>query len=342
MPSKRLTVGVVGVGAVGTVMGACLAEAGARIIAVDVPQRIAQIKKHGLRVVWEKRRLHQRVDTAESITALGAEHPDCLLLATKAYVLPKIMAEVGRVVAGNCAAISAENGIDTEAELARHIPQEHVSRMVINFAAGLDEIGAANVVWFNPPNSFGSLGRKVCPECKRVVDLLNVAGLTSEMVDAETIKKKAFLKTILTAALMPLCAVMGLTMREAMTGIATRQLAGDVVREGLAVAHGLGYDYGADIWKRCMGYLDKGGNHHPSMSVDLKAKRPTEIEFINGKILELGSDMENVPLEVNRVLVSMLMTQEVRNGTRKPEEFPDYIRRLKAADRSRSLLSEKW
>jgi ketopantoate reductase len=74
-----------------------------------------------------------------------------------------------------------------------------------------------------------------------------------------------------------------------------------------------------------MGYLDKGGDHHPSMTTDLQGKRATEIEFINGKILELGQQFKGLNLDVNRVMVSLIMSMEVRNGTREPGNFPEYL-----------------
>jgi ketopantoate reductase len=114
-------------------------------------------------------------------------------------------------------------------------------------------------------------------------------------------------------------------MKQAMEGPATRRLAGDLIREGLAVAERLGYDYGGDMYETCMGYLDKGGDHHPSMTADIRAKVPTEIDFINGKILEIGRSFDDLDLEVNRVMVSLLMTEEARIGVRRPDEFPDYL-----------------
>jgi 2-dehydropantoate 2-reductase len=308
-----------------------LAEAGARIVAADIPERIAQIKEHGLGLHWEEKHRAHEVETVDSIPELAYARPDCILVATKAYVLPKVMPAVADAAGKDCIVISAENGIETEAELARFLPPENVVRMVINFAAGLDEAGSARVVWFNPPNAFGALTEEKRPALERLVELLNSAGLKSEIVDTTTIKKRAFLKTILTSALMPLCSILGLTMKEAMSGKATRQIAGDVVTEGLAVARCLGYEYGEGIWEQCMGYLDKGGSHHPSMSVDLRNKRPTEIEFINGKLLEVGSQFGELTLEVNRVLVGMLMTQEVRNGTRAPDDMPAYLQPMPKA-----------
>jgi len=325
MPEEKLTVGVVGVGAIGTVLAACLSKAGANVVVTDLPPRIAQVKQDGLRVHWQNQDLCYRVAAVDSIGELGAIDPECILVATKAYILPKIAPAVAAAAGARCLVISAENGIDTEAELARHVPEENVGRMVINLAAGCTAEGAAHIIWFNPPNAFGLLADGRRGPIERLVELFNATGMTSEFVDPVTIKKKVFLKTVLTAALMPMCAVMGLTMKEAMTCQATRRLAGDVVSEGLAVGRRLGYEYGEGIWEECMGYLDKGGSHHPSMSIDIRNRQPTEIEFINGKLLEIGSRFGELRLEVNRVLVSLLMALELRNGTRGPGEFPSYI-----------------
>ncbi len=322
---RKLIIGVVGVGAVGTVLAGRLAEAGAGIIAADIPNRIAQIKRDGLRVRWADGDCEQRVDTVDSIRSLGQMHPDCIIVATKDYSLKQIMPEVAAAAGDDTIVISAENGIDTEDAMARHVPPHNVGRMVVNYAGGSDAEGVTRVIWFNPPNYFGLLTDREEPRLVRLVEMLNSVGLTSEIVSPTMIKKYAFLKTVLTSALMPICAVMNLTMKEAMSGKATRELAGDVVREGLSVAARCGHEYPEDMWQKCMGYLDKGGDHHPSMSVDLRSKRPTEIDFINGKILEIGRKFDNLELPVNRVVTALLMTQEVRNGTRKPDQIPDHV-----------------
>ncbi len=325
MAADKFTVGAVGAGAIETVVCACLAEAGVEVVAADLPERIAEIKKHGLRLHWGDRRISHAIGSVDSISALADVKPDCILVATKSYILPDIMAEVAAAAGEDCLVVSVANGIDTEVEMTHYLTADNVARMVINFAAGSDEGGFTRVVWFNPPNAFGLLADKENPNLERLVKALNTAGLTSEQVSGHTIKEKAFLKTILNSALMPLCSVMGITMKEAMTGTATRKLAGDVIHEGLAVAERLGYTYAPGVWETCMSYLDNGGNHHPSMSADTMNKRPTAIGFITGKLLEVGRQFSDLNLEVNRVLVSMLMTQEVRNGTRQPTDFPDYI-----------------
>ncbi|MEJ2720714.1 MAG: 2-dehydropantoate 2-reductase [bacterium] len=325
MARERFAVGAVGVGAVGSVVAACLAKAGAHVIAADLPHRLPQLKKNGLQVKWGEELLEQEIAAADSIRDLAGAAPDCVLVATKAVALKKIMPEVVEAVGRDCLVVSVHNGIDTEDEIAKYVPAGNVARMVVNFAGAIDAEGFVNVIWFNPPNFFGLLEAHDDPRLTRIIDMLNSVGMISEHVDTLTIKKKAFLKTILNSGLMPLCAILKLTMRQAMQGRATRKLVEDLIHEGIAVAGKLGYDYGDGIFETCMGYLDKGGDHHPSMSVDLECRVPTEIDFINGRILELGRGFDDLSLEVNRVLVSMLMTLEVRVGARAPDDFPDYL-----------------
>ncbi len=325
MPDEKLIVGVIGVGPIGTILASCLAEAGAEILAADLPHRLSHVKKQGLQMQWGEKRIEHRVSTADSIRSMAQAHPDFILIATKASILERIMPEVAEAAGRTCLVISAQNGIDPEDVIAGYVPPQNVCRMVINYAGGNDEKGVAHVNWFNPPNYFGFLVEHEDPKLKRFVEMLTSSGLTSELVDPITIKKKAFLKTVLNSSLMPLCAVMGLTMKEAMEGKATRSLVRDLVREGLDVASRLGYDYGEGILDQCMGYLDQGGSHHPSMSVDLKNKLLTEIDFINGKILEIGQRYEDLDLPVNRVMTSLVMSQEVINRTRKPDAIPGYV-----------------
>jgi len=40
--------------------------------------------------------------------------------------------------------------------------------------------------------------------------------------------------------------------------------------------------------KLCLRYLKNAGDHFPSLAVDLISKKPTEIDFFNGRIVKYG------------------------------------------------------
>ena len=53
--------------------------------------------------------------------------------------------------------------------------------------------------------------------------------------------------------------------------------------------------------------------------------RPTEIEYINGKIVKIGRMFNNIDVDLNMFFTSAIVTQEIRNGTRDEEDIPDYL-----------------
>ena len=74
-----------------------------------------------------------------------------------------------------------------------------------------------------------------------------------------------------------------------------------------------------------MEYLEGGGEHYPSMWFDLKARRPTEIEYINGKIVKIARMFRHCDVDLNMYFTSAIITQEIKNGTRAEEDVPDYL-----------------
>ena len=61
------------------------------------------------------------------------------------------------------------------------------------------------------------------------------------------------------------------------------------------------------------------------MWTDLKLKLPTEIEFINGAIVRTAMQFKDLDVDLNKFFVSMIVTEEIKNGSRDPEEIPEYL-----------------
>jgi 2-dehydropantoate 2-reductase len=205
------------------------------------------------------------------------------------------------------------------------IDKERVTRGVINFAGNVHEDGFANMNWFHPPNLIGPATERETTWSPLLEQILNGAGLTTVRVTHRDMKRQAFFKTILNAALNALCAAHGLTMAQAMRLKHTRRWARILMREGLTVAGLIGYNYGEDTLDRCMAYLDGGGEHYPSMWFDLRSKRPTEIEYINGKIVKIGRMFNDVDVRLNAFFTSAIITQEILAGNRAEDDIPDYL-----------------
>ena len=78
----------------------------------------------------------------------------------------------------------------------------------------------------------------------------------------------------------------------------------------LQVADAAGIHYDDNFLDHCMGYLDKAGHHKTSMHVDIENRSPTEIDFINGKIVEYGK-RHKIPTPYNTTITALIKGSEL-------------------------------
>jgi 2-dehydropantoate 2-reductase len=268
----------------------------------------------------------RKVPVLADLAQLKGQPLHTLFICTKTWSLKEILPALKEVLDPEALVISFQNGIGPEDDVARLFPKENVARGIVNYAGGISEdTGTSTLQWFNPPNYLGPVNKRDDPRLEELSAILSRAGLTTETIPHDETRKQVFYKTILNSALNALCAASGITMRAAMTYRHTRNLARMLIREGLQVATAVGYHYGEWALAECMQYLDKGGDHLPSMYYDLKARRRTEIEYINGKIVKVGLMFKQVDVDANMFFTAAIVTQEIKAGVREPEDIPEYL-----------------
>lgn len=334
-PNHSRPLAVLGAGPVGTILASDLCGLGERLLLVETSAaRREQIAAGGLRVegagLTAAALMPGPVLTLLSaLSELRGTDPWALLVCTKAYSLAEVAPILARVLPADTLVVCLQNGVGPEDQLLEHLPPQQVARGVVNFAGNLDhKTGLVHLQWFNPPNVLGPARGEGNGRLRRLAALWDRAGLTCEVVDEAEIRRRAFFKTILSAALNALCATSGITMREAMAHSHTRSLARLLLREGLSVAAAVGYAYGEDALERCMRYLESGGDHLPSMWSDLVHNRPTEIDYINGRIAQIGLGFKHLDVGANIFFTAAVITQEIKSGVRSPDDIPVYLRRF--------------
>ena len=322
------TIGIVGFGPVGTILGAYLARAGVTVYGVEyVPERVELINREGLQVRGHTdldqpiARCYSSIEELSQVRDLTA-----IFICTKTWAIKQVMVDYAKCSwPGDMRIAAFMNGIGPEDAIGEYLPKERVCRGVVNYAGNLQEDGSVVMNWFHPPNLIGPATDRTPRWSPRIRDILARSGLTTSQVSYWEMKKAAFFKTILNSALNALCSAHGLTMGQAMRLRHTRGKARVLLQEGLTVAAIVGYNYGEDALDRCIEYLEGGGDHYPSMWFDLKHRRPTEIDFINGKIVKIGRMFKGIDVDMNMYFTSAIVTQEIKNGTRDESDIPDYL-----------------
>jgi len=308
---------IVGIGPVGGVLGAYLAHAGHYVVLCDVQKpHLDAIKTRGLSVTGfvELTAVCERV--AYGISELSRFPAiDTIVIATKASVLPRLVPEIKKIARPGMRYISCQNGLDNEEFLAETFGPDRVLRIVVNYAGSQMGDGHILMSFFNPPNYIGALTAEGESLARRLAEMMSEAGL--ETYFTPQIKKYEWEKVILNAALSAMCALTRKPMKDMMDFEQTELLAGELMREGIEVAKASGVSLDEGFFEQGIQYLKKAGYHRTSMHQDILRRIPTEIDWLNGRIVERGRAV-GLQTPYNFTVTALIHGLEIKSGA--PEE----------------------
>jgi len=297
--------GIIGVGPTGGILAAHLAKAGHNVVLVDVNKNhMDKIKKKGLTLtnLKEFNVKFPKENICYCIDELENKKVDTVFIAVKAYYLNEILPKIKKVMEPQTTLISLQNGFDTEELIAEYVGEENTARIVVNYAGNIIEDGIIRMSFFNPPNYLGVISSEAEEKAKQIAEIINSTGL--ETIFTPEIKKFEWTKCILNT-ISPVCVTTRTTMKQTMGFTETREICKEILREGIEVARARGINFEPDFLDKAMSYLDKAGHHRVSMEADINAGHPTEIGFLNGKIVEYG-ELEGIPTPYNKLFVSLI------------------------------------
>jgi 2-dehydropantoate 2-reductase len=293
---------VVGCGAVGSLFAANLAQLDdVEVWAYDLAQdHVDAINRDGLRLGGAGEVLGRPRATSDA-----AELPPCEfgIVATKAMHTSAAIAATAHAFADGCVA-TVQNGLGNEEAIA-----EHVERVVrgTTFPAG-KIVAPGQVQWdVKGDTTFGPFEPKPAPaeEIERLADACTRAGMPAEAVaDA---RGPQWRKVIFNASTNPIGALTGLAHGRVCENPALRALVSALVDEGKAVASAQGIELDADPEELIdhAARPDVAYDHKASMLQDVEARRPTEIDYLNGGIVRFG-DEHGVATPHNRAIWALV------------------------------------
>ncbi len=299
---------VIGAGAVGCIVAAFLSKSNYKVTLCDVvPELIEPAASRGI-IIEGSETLEQKVTrTIESVDDLTDDVPDVIFICVKAAATPLIASAIEPFVKQGAYAVSWQNGIDTELELAKILGKERVMRAVVNFGCGLK--GPAHVVmpFHHPPHYVQELDPESRHAAVAVSQALSESGLQTERTD--DIVSMVWRKSIMNSAMNPVCAVTGLTMSKAMNDPLVFELIDALTIECIKIARANEISLGWNYYPYAMEYLRSAGDHKPSMLMDIINNRRTEVDYMNGKMIEYGHQ-SGTPTPYNHMIRGLVKAIE--------------------------------
>jgi 2-dehydropantoate 2-reductase len=307
---------VLGAGAIGAYVGAALTRGGADVTLIARGAHRHAMAEHGVRVQSPRGNFCARPEVTDDIAAVA--DADVVFVALKAYSLPAIAPQLGRLMAPGAAAIWAQNGIPWWYFQSLPPPPdgrrpEGVSADAAGIA-GLESVDPGGVIAasISPDRNIGCVvfcsTEIVEPGVIRHVegtrftigepdgsDSPRVRAISRAFADGglrapvdPRLRDQIWLKLVGNVAFNPITALTGATLGQLGTLPAMHDLLRALFAESAAVAARLGVTFPVSLDRR----LEAGiavGDHKTSMLQDLEAGKRLELECMTGAIVELAA-----------------------------------------------------
>lgn len=305
-----MKIAILGVGAMGSIYAALLAEAGHEVWAVDTwAAHLQAIAERGLRVEGASGdRIVSAIKTADHPAAVG--RADLYVIATKAAAV----GAVARAIAPFCdqasLVLTIQNGLGAGERIAKHLPTERVLLGVAEgFGASMKGPGHAH---HNAMRRIriGEMQGGMSARLERLVALWCQAGFQAQAyADIEQLIWEKFLCNVTFSA--P-CTVFDCTIGELMGDPERWAIALGCMREAYAVGRARNVAF---TFEDPEDYVTTFGRSmpdaRPSMLLDHHAKRRSEIDAINGQVAP-RAEVQGMDAPYNKTLTAIVRAREDR------------------------------
>ncbi|UYP46364.1 2-dehydropantoate 2-reductase [Candidatus Lokiarchaeum ossiferum] len=312
---------IIGAGSIGSFFGAKLALSGNQVLVYTDKKTSNYLLKHKLKLQDIGKTIHEVENFAlasplEKLLKVDESNlPNLCIISAKSYDLDSICIVYKPLLSKMKSLVLLQNGLGNEEVVYTHYPNMHIYRLITSNGAYLSSNGTvehrgAGKTFLSPwyPNSTDE-AHSIAKEMKNFVDALNSAGIPTTIATNShaEIWKKAFIN-------------IGINAIGALTGLANgsiiqvnelTQYCEMAVQEAINVAKLLGVQlqnenyYLQDVYN----VIHATSANKNSMLQDFIRRNPTEIEFLNGKIVILGKKL-GVPTPINGLLTALIKGKE--------------------------------
>ncbi|HWK42348.1 MAG TPA: ketopantoate reductase family protein [Croceibacterium sp.] len=299
---------ILGSGAMGCLYGAAFHRAGCAVTLVDVDRaHVDAINDGGLEL--DLRGGVERLPIPASLPGDVRDTAGLVVVFTKTFQTDRALAGVAAAIGPETYLLSLQNGLGNDTRLAAHADQNRV--LVGASTLPADLVGPGRV------RSHGDGGSKLYPAfggnpafAQQVADTLSLGGVPASL-DPE-IHAAIWSKAIFNAAMNPLCALTRRTPGFLGAHEESRAMIHTVVEEGVAAANASGVPIPAQpILDLTVVSMTDHADHEASMLQDVKAGRRTEVDAINGAIVE-AAKAAGLSVPVTETLWRLVKLEEAK------------------------------
>jgi len=299
---------ILGAGAMGSALGGALAKAGNEVVLVDVAKEtVDAVNSRGL-IVRDKTGHQETVKIPATDQPASVGSADLVVVFVKCYHTEGAVRSVTPIIGPSTTILSLQNGWGNGPTIGKVIGLEKVLLGVSYHSATL--LGPGQVLHAGQGNTFiGELDGTFSERLTAVTKMFNAAGIN--VTPTDSVLKEIWSKLALNAVTLPTSAAIQLTAERLLDAEEMQQLMKGILKEVVAVAQAqkiaLEFD---ERWQAISDLLGKlAANTKGSMLQDVERKRRTEIDVINGAVVDAGNRL-GIPTPYNNAMLWLIKALE--------------------------------
>lgn len=288
---------ILGAGAIGSLFGALLSKNN-NVTLVGRISHIGAIKKRGLEIKG-KTKLKLRIPAEDSINKIK-KIPDLLVISVKSYDTEKTIKKSKHLVDNNTHILSLQNGLDNVNKIEKFFDKKNISVCLTNHGAIFSKSGIIEHTG-KGKTIVGSLSNEKMKQSEKISNLFNKAGINTEI--STDIVKEIWKKAIINSSINTLTTFFRCKNGYLLENPILENLVEKICEESTQIANKEGLNLSLkDMIKKTKQVIKNTSENYSSMVQSFQKGKKTEIDSINGKIVEIGKKHGVKPM-MNELLV---------------------------------------
>ncbi|MBW1955986.1 MAG: 2-dehydropantoate 2-reductase [Deltaproteobacteria bacterium] len=300
-----MKIAVIGAGAMGSLFGALLAEAGSNVWLVDVwKEHVAAVNERGL--IFETKGKQRTVKIRATLDPAEVGSARLVIVFVKSTHTAAASRTAALLAGTDGTVLTLQNGMGNAELLAAAAPAEQIVVGTTSHGATLLGPGHIRHAGKGPTvigpwsKTGGGMNR-----AKDAAAVFNEASITTEVV--EEVLPVLWNKLIINVGINAITALTGIKNGQLLDLEATRHLSAAAVEEAMAVARAQGVSVREDAVDHVLAVAEATAANRSSMGQDVDQKRTTEIDAINGYVVR-SAEALGLAVPVNRTLTALIQT----------------------------------
>lgn len=276
-----MKIAIAGSGALGCGFGYMMKKDGNDVTLIDFwDDHINAIKENGLSIT-----VNGKEDNV--IIPIGKPEEikdtfDTVFIFTKSMGLRQMLEKIKHMLTEDTKVVCLLNGLGHATTISEYIPQKNIIMGTTLWTGGIDAPGKTHFMGEGPVEVQNSDENEE-EGTREVVKMMADCGLNG--VYSQNVNFTTWRKACVNGTMNALCSLLDCNIKELFETSQIDQLNKKIVSEFSRVAETEGVHIDVEETVNYLkGTAEKVGEHYPSMHQDLKNKRLTEIDFLNGEV----------------------------------------------------------